>query len=107
MSDDWALVGRVDELDLESKLQQVEAFGELICLGKTASGVFAVHDVCTHGYACLSEGWVEGNTVVCPLHQGSFDVCSGEPVESPAIEPLRTFAVRVDNGLLYVKPKGD
>lgn len=101
------MVGRVDDIDPDRKLLQVEAFGELICIGQTENGVFAVHDVCTHAYACLSEGWIEGNTVVCPLHQGSFDLCSGDAVESPAIEALRTFAVRVDDGLIYVKPKGD
>src|SRR5690606_19642371 len=39
--------------------------------------VCATSDICTHEYARLSEGWLEGGTVVCPLHGGRFDVQTG------------------------------
>lgn len=107
MSDDWTFVGHVDEIDPDRQLLRVEARGEPVCIGRTKEGIFAVHDACTHAQACLSDGWLEGNNVVCPLHQGSFDMRSGAAVDSPAVEALRTFAVRVDGGQIYVKSADD
>jgi nitrite reductase/ring-hydroxylating ferredoxin subunit len=54
-----------------------------ILLAHTASGVFAVDDRCPHMAAPLSIGTLEGCVVSCPLHEGQFDLCSGNPVRMP------------------------
>ena len=57
----------------------------------------------THAYAFLSDGFVEGFEIVCPLHSGSFDVRTGEPKAPPCDEPIDVFPCRIENGDVYVK----
>jgi nitrite reductase/ring-hydroxylating ferredoxin subunit len=56
----------------------------------------AVHDVCTHEYALLSQGWQDGAVIECPLHQAKFDVTTGTCLAGPAHDALATFPVRLD-----------
>ncbi|WP_243795151.1 bifunctional 3-phenylpropionate/cinnamic acid dioxygenase ferredoxin subunit [Saccharopolyspora gloriosae] len=64
--------------------------------------VYAVEDLCTHAFALLSEGRVEGTSVRCPLHRSQFDVRTGEPLCGPATESLRTYEVEVIAGEVIV-----
>src|SRR3989337_356869 len=67
------------------------------------AGTFhAVDDECTHALASLSEGRLQGNVVFCPMHGGSFDVCSGKPKGLPCKLPLRTWPLEVTDGTVYL-----
>jgi nitrite reductase/ring-hydroxylating ferredoxin subunit len=58
--------------------------GELdVLLAHTPAGIVAVADRCPHMSAPLSIGALEGCVVACPLHEGMFDLCSGNPVRMP------------------------
>jgi 3-phenylpropionate/trans-cinnamate dioxygenase ferredoxin subunit len=58
--------------------------GEIdVLLANTDQGIVAVDDRCPHMSAPLSIGELEGCVVACPLHEGRFDLCSGEPVRMP------------------------
>jgi 3-phenylpropionate/trans-cinnamate dioxygenase ferredoxin subunit len=67
---------------------------------------FAISDVCTHAEASLSEGQVDGETVECPLHGACFDLRTGEALTPPAIEPVPTFAVVLQDDEVYVEVGG-
>ena len=56
---------------------------------------FATDDTCTHGFASLSEGYIEDGVVECPWHGGSFDIRTGAPREDPCRIALRVYAVTV------------
>jgi RimJ/RimL family protein N-acetyltransferase/nitrite reductase/ring-hydroxylating ferredoxin subunit len=49
----------------------------------TADGIVVTDDRCPHMAAPLSIGGLDGNVVACPLHEGRFDLCSGETVQMP------------------------
>jgi nitrite reductase/ring-hydroxylating ferredoxin subunit len=67
----------------EGALRRI-TFGDLdVLLAHTAEGVFAVDDRCPHMSAPLSLGRLEGCVVACPLHEGRFDLASGEPARMP------------------------
>jgi nitrite reductase/ring-hydroxylating ferredoxin subunit len=58
--------------------------GELdLLLAHTAAGIVVTDDRCPHMSAPLSIGSLEGCVVACPLHEGRFDLCSGNPVRMP------------------------
>ncbi|MGW1682826.1 bifunctional 3-phenylpropionate/cinnamic acid dioxygenase ferredoxin subunit [Saccharopolyspora sp. NPDC002376] len=67
--------------------------------------VYAVDDVCTHEFAVLSEGHFDGMSVECSVHMSRFDVRTGEPLCSPATEPLRTYEVEVidDDVIVHIE----
>jgi 3-phenylpropionate/trans-cinnamate dioxygenase ferredoxin subunit len=65
--------------------------------------LYAVDDTCTHQDASLADGWLEGCFVECPLHAAQFDLRTGVPTCLPAKEPVRTYSVVVDEGVIYVR----
>jgi nitrite reductase/ring-hydroxylating ferredoxin subunit len=54
-----------------------------ILLAHTPDGIVAVDDRCPHMAAPLSLGRLDDCTVACPLHEGRFDLRSGDPVQMP------------------------
>ena len=64
---------------------------------------FATDDTCTHGHASLAEGDIEGDEIICPFHEGSFDIRSGEAVGPPCLEPIRSYPVSVVDGSIHVE----
>jgi len=64
--------------------------------------LYAIDDTCTHQDASLSEGWLEGCLVECPLHAASFDLRTGRPTCLPARRAVRTHRVTVDDGMVHV-----
>ena len=59
-------------------------------------------DLCTHGPGSLSEGYVEGDEIECPFHQGKFSIITGEPTAPPCTVPLKTWAVTVRDDKILV-----
>jgi len=54
-----------------------------VLLAHTADGIVAVADRCPHMSAPLSIGTLDGCVVACPLHEGRFDLRSGDVVQMP------------------------
>lgn len=54
-----------------------------ILLAHTPDGIVATDDRCPHMSAPLSLGELDGCIVACPLHEGRFDLASGEPAQMP------------------------
>ena len=65
--------------------------------------LYAIDDTCTHQDASLSDGWIEGCAVECPLHAACFDLRTGRPSGPPAKTPVRTHDVVVENGQVHVR----
>lgn len=60
------------------------SFGDLdVLIAHTDRGLAAVDDRCPHMSAPLSIGTLDGCVVACPLHNGRFDLASGDPVRMP------------------------
>jgi nitrite reductase/ring-hydroxylating ferredoxin subunit len=57
----------------------VEHQGSAIALCNTGGKCYAIQDRCPHRFANLSDGELDGDTVICPKHKGQFDLASGEP----------------------------
>jgi nitrite reductase/ring-hydroxylating ferredoxin subunit len=54
-----------------------------VLLAHTPIGIVAVDDRCPHMSAPLSLGQLDDCVVACPLHEGHFDLESGNPVQMP------------------------
>jgi nitrite reductase/ring-hydroxylating ferredoxin subunit len=98
---EWIDVGSA-EIVAEEEVTAVQAGGVPIALFRKEGRFFALHDLCTHGQALLSEGFVEDGCIECPLHQGLFDIETGEPRSAPVTVPVRSYPVREVEGRLQV-----
>ena len=56
------------------------------------------HDIALYGV----DGEVFATDIECPLHQGKFDVRSGQPTCAPATEALRTYPVKIEGGRVWL-----
>jgi nitrite reductase/ring-hydroxylating ferredoxin subunit len=58
---------------------------------------------CTHEYACLSDGLIDGRTIECPLHGGRFDLDSGAALGPPVERDVEMFEALIVGGKICVK----
>ena len=67
--------------------------------------LYAIEDRCSHDDGPLAEGDfdVEEGYAVCPRHGAHIDIRTGRPLTLPAVEPVETFPVRVEDGIVKVK----
>ncbi|WP_328609650.1 bifunctional 3-phenylpropionate/cinnamic acid dioxygenase ferredoxin subunit [Amycolatopsis sp. NBC_00345] len=91
----------VDELPPGESVRIAGA--EPIAVFNADGELYAIDDTCSHQDASLSEGWLEGCFVECPLHAALFDLRTGMPSCLPAKKPVRTYSVLVDEGVVYVQ----
>ena len=70
-----------------------------------AGEVLAIEDRCSHDDGPLVEGEFdeESCTVECPRHGSRFDLQSGRPLTLPAYQPVETFPVSVEDGIIRVE----
>jgi NAD(P)H-dependent nitrite reductase small subunit len=101
-SDGWQRVAALADLPDDAALA-VKLGSRRIALYRLAGEVHALDDVCTHALALLSQGFIENGAVECPLHGARFDIASGRCLSPPATIDLRTYAVRIEGGEVFVK----
>ena len=99
---DWIKVGETTDFGDEDVFG-ADANGTPDAVYRVGEDVFATHDICTHGMARLSEGFLEDGLIECPLHQGLFDVKTGEAAGAPCTEAVRIYPVKLDGEEIYVQ----
>lgn len=70
--------------DLEpGSMRRVTLAGLDLLVAWTSAGIVVTDDRCPHMAAPLSIGELEGSEIACPLHEGRFDLSTGETVRMP------------------------
>jgi nitrite reductase/ring-hydroxylating ferredoxin subunit len=77
--------------------------GNRIAIARVGGAFYAFGDTCTHQGCSLAEGDMEGTTVTCPCHGSQFEVTTGDVLRGPAREPVRSYPVRLESGMLRVE----
>ena len=85
-------------------MKYVEVGGDQVLLANVEGTIYACDNVCTHAFAPLAEGALDGEQVECPLHGSVFNVITGKVVDPPADDSLRVFQVRIDGQDILVGP---
>jgi nitrite reductase/ring-hydroxylating ferredoxin subunit len=97
----WKRVASAAEV-APGQVKRVFVAGIDVALCNLDGEFHAVDNICTHAYACLSDGYFEGDELECPLHGGRFKIRTGEAGGGIVTEDLRRFAVRVDGDDVFV-----
>ena len=96
-------VAQVSELRT-GEMMAVTLGDDQVLLTNIDGNFHAIDDVCSHAYACLSDGDINGEETACPRHGGSFNAITGMPMNPPAEESLRVFQVKVEGDDVFVAP---
>ena len=99
---DWITVAKVGEL-APGGHRVVDADGTRVVVFNLDGKYHAIEDVCTHDGGQLTGGVIEGEQIVCPRHGARFSITTGDALTAPAYEPVATFPVRVENGVIQVR----
>lgn len=79
---------------------QVDGVPIVICRFKEE--YFALKNECSHALSTFEGGCVKGYRLICPLHGATFDFRDGSPVAAPAKKSIKTYPVRVVDGVVGV-----
>lgn len=80
----------------------VQVAGETVLLCHDEGQVYAIENRCSHLEEPLACGRIKWGWIACPAHGARFDLATGEPMNPPATERIRTFPVRVVDGMIEV-----
>lgn len=98
----WINAARLNEIPADEPLQ-VNLDGQLIALYRVEGSYYATQDTCTHAKASLSEGFLNGDCIECPLHEARFHIPSGKLISGPACDSLKVFTTKIDTDILWLK----
>ena len=102
MTEEWRFAARAADIE-PGEVIAVTLDEKEYALFRVGDEFFATDNRCTHAAAPLADGYFDGDVIECPLHQGLFNVRSGAALCSPALKPVRTYAVRVVAGQVEIR----
>ncbi|WP_319562922.1 non-heme iron oxygenase ferredoxin subunit [Marispirochaeta sp.] len=85
---------------------RVEIDGKAYALFRLEDGIYALDDICSHEYSRLSEGEIWDGEVYCPKHGSRFDIRNGQVRSFPAMVPVSSYPVRIEEGTVYIDVEG-
>jgi nitrite reductase/ring-hydroxylating ferredoxin subunit len=84
----------------EGQIVCIRVAGRRLAVGRSARGYFALDDDCPHAGGRLSEGMLEGEAVICPIHGYAYDVATGEGLDDGA--EVRVHPCRLEGDVLRI-----
>ncbi len=102
MTGSWHRVADEDAIT-EDEPGSVKVGAGQIGVFRVNGALYAIEDICPHAFALLSQGFVEGEEVECPLHEALFHIPTGKCLREPADRDLKTYEVKVEDGAVYVR----
>jgi 3-phenylpropionate/trans-cinnamate dioxygenase ferredoxin subunit len=102
MSGRWIDVAGSDAVSETTPLG-VEFDGQAVVVVRCGATLYAVEDRCTHDGESLAGAQVEDCQLICPRHGARFCLRTGVALTPPAYEPVRTYAVREENGRVLLE----
>jgi nitrite reductase/ring-hydroxylating ferredoxin subunit len=101
----WYVAARSSDLE-EGSVLGVKVREFSIALYRIDGAVYATINICTHGFALLSDGYLDGDCIECPLHQGLFHVPTGDVRSPPVTEPIMTYPAKEEADTVLVQLPG-
>jgi 3-phenylpropionate/trans-cinnamate dioxygenase ferredoxin subunit len=80
----------------------IELDGRSILVCNSQGHFFAIENKCSHADEPLACGRIRNGWIACPAHGARFDLATGGAMNPPAKDPIRTFALRVVDGMIEI-----
>jgi nitrite reductase/ring-hydroxylating ferredoxin subunit len=106
MLTEFVRVASVSDLP-EDGMIDVQVDGNEYVLARVGDEYFALDGWCSHAAGLLAEGYLHADAceVECPVHEGFFDLRTGDVVAPPAEENVMAYDVRIEGDDILVGPK--
>jgi nitrite reductase/ring-hydroxylating ferredoxin subunit len=90
----WVQVASRSDIG-DGEMLGVSVAGREIALYDVGGTLYATDNVCTHAFAVLTDGWLDGDEIECPLHAGRFNVTTGKGLGPPIPCDIKTYKLRI------------
>lgn len=101
MANSWTDVMSIDDT-FEGEVVRFNYGDKNLAIYNVHGLVYCTDNVCTHGNALLSDGFLEGHEIECPFHQGRFDVRDGRVTCEPATKAIKSYPIKVADGRVHI-----
>ena len=98
----YVAIAAADELRPE-QMKRVAVEGRRLLLCNAGGTHYVVDEMCSHEDYSLYLGCIKDKRIKCSLHGSYFDLETGKPTCEPADEPIRTYAVKIEDGQVWVE----
>jgi biphenyl 2,3-dioxygenase ferredoxin subunit len=98
----WTYAADAESIADGEAVRVITERGLLVAVFNVDGEFLCTTDTCTHEASSLSDGYIEGDTVECGFHFAKFSLRTGAVLCPPAMLPLKTFAVKVEEGKVYI-----
>ena len=99
-------VGQFNEIP-EGDLRKYKVGEQAIAVYKINGKIYATSNVCTHEGCFIDENHQMHNDVVeCTCHGSQFDVKTGEVLQMPAVEALKTYKASLEGEDIFIEVEG-
>jgi naphthalene 1,2-dioxygenase system ferredoxin subunit len=104
-SGEWVAVADQGSIG-DGEMKGVTVGSQEVALYNVKGEIYATDNLCSHAYAFLTDGWMDGEEVECPLHAGRFEIKTGKGLGPPIPCDVKSFPVRIEGDKIQVKLGG-
>ncbi len=100
----WETLFKMDKIE-DNALKDITVKGIPLLVSKVDGKIYVTDLYCTHEQTSLSEGFIEGCSVVCSAHFASFNLKDGKVISGPegetgTIKDLKSYNTKIENGMI-------
>lgn len=105
-SETWVFLCKTNDVEIGEIGSAKHPNGLVLAIHNVNGEFYVTSDQCTHGAASFyDEGELDGYTLECAWHNGTFDVRTGEALTMPCRTSLRSFATKIEDDTVYFNKK--
>ena len=106
MLTEFVKVANVGDL-APSQMRTVRIDQEYVFIARIGDEYFALDGFCSHADGFLADGYLHESMceIECPIHEGAFDLRTGEVTNPPAEVSVVAYAVRIEGNDITVGPR--
>ncbi len=87
----------------EGKVHKAKVGKKEFALVRMGGSVYCLDGICTHEGGPLGEGSLDNGELVCPWHEGRFDVTTGAAnPETDWVTDAKSYKTKVEDGYLWI-----
>lgn len=98
----WIEVAAVADFELSDR-KYCEVEDEAIGIFKVDDGnYYAISAICSHQRVSMMAGDVDGCIITCPLHGAEFDLRDGSHLCMPAVRPVASYPLKIEDDKIFI-----
>lgn len=100
--DNFVKIAKTTDI-IDNSVKKFTVDGQEVAVANLAGQYFAIDNLCSHRQCSLADGEISGQNIICPCHGGQFNIQTGAALVMPAVTPIKTFEVKVENDEIWIK----